>query len=63
MDRTQTHFGLGFFAFLYSSWKTTPSYKKIVQKGQSKGQLKGHKNIELASKKSIYIFFYTKHAQ
>jgi len=28
-----------FFAFPYSSWKTTPSVKKSHQKGQSKGQL------------------------
>ena len=39
MDRTRTHFGLGFFAFSNSSWKTTPSVKKLHQKGQSKGQL------------------------
>ena len=39
MDRTRTHFGLGFFLFPNSSWKTTPSVKKLDQKGQSKGQL------------------------
>ena len=25
-----------FFAFLYSSWKTTPSYKKLLKKASQK---------------------------
>ena len=50
-DITRTLFGLGFFAFPHSSWKTTPSVKKSLQKGHFKGQLKGWKNVEFAATK------------
>ena len=45
-----------FFAFPNSSWKTTPSVEKLLQKGQFKGQLKGNKNAEFAATKKISIF-------
>ena len=49
MDRTLTHFGSGFFAYPNSSWKITPSVKKLHQKGRFKAQLLGHKNEEFAT--------------
>ena len=38
------------------SWKTTPSVKKLLQKGHFKGQLKGWKNVEFAATKNRSIF-------
>ena len=55
-DITRTLFGLGFFAFPNSSWKTTPSVKKLLQKGHFKGQLKGQKNEEFAATKFFLNF-------
>ena len=45
-----------FFAFPNWSWKTTPSVKKSLQKGQCKGQLLGHKIVEFAASNKILYF-------
>ena len=45
----RTHFGLGFFAFPYWSWKTTLSVKTSLQKGQCKDQLMGSRIVEFAT--------------
>ena len=50
------HFGFGFFAFSNWSCKTTSSVKKALQKGQCKGQLLGHKIVELATPNFCSIF-------
>ena len=55
-DINRTYFGLSFFAFPNWSWKTTPSVKKSLQKGQCKGQLLGHKIVEFATPKNFSIF-------